>query len=69
MTTNVYFVLTADIALNGEWTPVHSFGGTFDGGNHTVSGMTIGTADAPPSWFLRASSMCWPTRPECMTCT
>lgn len=69
VTTNVYFVLTADIALNGEWTPVHSFGGTFDGGNHTVSGMTIGTADAPPSWFLRASSMCWPTRPECMTCT
>ena len=47
VTTNVYFVLTADIALNGEWTPVHSFGGTFDGGNHTVSGMTIGTADAP----------------------
>lgn len=46
MTTNVCFVLTADIALNGEWTPVHSFGGTFDGGDHTVSGMTIGTADA-----------------------
>ena len=47
VTTNVCFVLTADIALNGEWTPVHSFGGTFDGGNHTVSGMTIGTAEAP----------------------
>lgn len=47
VTTNVCFVLTADIALNGEWTPVHSFGGTFDGGDHTVSGMTIGTADAP----------------------
>ena len=47
VTTNVYFVLTADIALNGEWTPVHSFGGTFDGGDHTVSGMTIGTAEAP----------------------
>lgn len=44
VTTNVCFVLTADIALNGEWTPVHSFGGTFDGGDHTVSGMTIGTA-------------------------
>ena len=47
VTTNVCFVLTANIALNGEWTPVHSFGGTFDGGDHTVSGMTIGTADAP----------------------
>ena len=47
VTTNVCFVLTADIALNGEWTPVHSFGGTFDGGDHTVSGMTIGTAEAP----------------------
>ena len=47
VTTNVCFVLTADIALNGEWTPVHSFGGTFDGGDHTVSGMTIGTADVP----------------------
>lgn len=47
ITANKYFKLTADIALNGEWTPVKNFGGYFDGDYHTVSGMYIGSADAP----------------------
>ncbi len=45
-------VLTDDITLSGEWTPIgtyqspdlHSFKGTFDGGNHTISGLTITNA-------------------------
>lgn len=42
-----FVALDADIALSGEWTPVHAFAGSFDGRNHTVSGMTIGAANAP----------------------
>ena len=42
-----YVALDADIPLNGDWTPIHSFAGTFDGQGHTVSGMTIGTESAP----------------------
>ena len=61
-------VLTADIALNGEWTPVHSFGGTFDGGDHTVSGMTIGTAEAP-STLVSAGSAVGPPGRQSPTCT
>ena len=36
--------LTQDISLSGEWTPIgnsKSFSGVFDGGGHTISGMTI----------------------------
>lgn len=69
VTTNVCFVLTADIALNGEWTPVHSFGGTFDGGDHTVSGMTIGTADAPSKLVSAGFFDVLANTAECMTCT
>ncbi len=48
-TTNLYIRLDADIALSAEdWTPIAKFGGSFDGGGHTVSGMTIG-ASAQPS--------------------
>lgn len=40
-----YIKLDADVALSKEWTPIgtkaQAFGGSFDGGNHTVSGMTI----------------------------
>ena len=39
--------MDADITLNGDWTPIHSFAGTFDGRGHTVSGMTIGSQSAP----------------------
>ncbi len=47
-TTNLYIRLDADIALSAEdWTPIAKFGGSFDGGGHTVSGMTIGTSTQP----------------------
>ena len=45
----VYFTLTADIELgNEEWEPIgrdaeHPFEGSFDGGNHSVSGLYIST--------------------------
>ena len=42
--------LTADITLTGEWTPIgtaldNSYTGTFDGGNHTISGLTVTGSD------------------------
>ena len=43
--------LTADINLTGkEWTPIgtasnNSYIGTFDGGNHTISGLTVKGSD------------------------
>ena len=42
--------LTADITLTGEWTPIgtdyrNSYTGTFDGGNHTISGLTVKGSD------------------------
>lgn len=46
-TTGNYYKLGADIALTEEWTPIHNFAGSFDGDGHTVSGMTIGTAESP----------------------
>lgn len=33
-------VLEADIALDADFTPIPTFGGTFDGGGHTISGLT-----------------------------
>ena len=38
--------LTADITLTGEWTPIgtdyrNSYTGTFNGGGHTISGLTV----------------------------
>ena len=50
------FLLTADLDLSAhQWTPIgdasvlHFFKGNFDGGGHTISGLTIGTSSAPAS--------------------
>ena len=44
--------LTADIDLSGaDFTPVPIFGGTFDGGGHTVSGMRIDEAGSHQGLF------------------
>ena len=48
---DAYFKLTANIDLGGkEWTPIGGsdkyFGGTFDGGGHTVSNFKIDSSDA-----------------------
>lgn len=48
--SGIYFELTTDITLSGEWTPIginrqlasnYPFSGTFDGGGHTISGLYI----------------------------
>ena len=54
-TTDSHFHLTNDIALTGDWTPIGkvnrdesletgAFKGIFDGGNHTVSGLSVDIA-------------------------
>ena len=48
--------LTADITLTGEWTPIgtdyrNSYTGTFDGGNHTISGLTVKGSDKNAGLF------------------
>lgn len=46
------FTLTADISLDGkEFTPIATFGGTFDGGGHTVSGLAVSGSYAPAGLF------------------
>ena len=50
--TDAVVTLDADLDLAGiVWTPMgdtsHDFAGTFDGQGHTISNLTIGTADAP----------------------
>ncbi len=47
-----YVALDADIDVSGAaWTPIGgsdwAFAGTFDGRGHTISGLTVGAADAP----------------------
>lgn len=39
--SGLYVTLAADIELSGEYTPIPVFGGTFDGGGHTISGVRI----------------------------
>ena len=47
----INITLTADINLSGiDWTPIgidynHQYTGTFDGGNHTITGLTVTTSD------------------------
>ena len=46
----INITLTADITLTGEWTPIgtawnNSYTGTFDGGGHTISGLTVKGSD------------------------
>lgn len=42
----VYFKITEDVVLSGEWTPIgtgsgRAFAGTFDGGGHRITGLSI----------------------------
>ena len=48
--TGIDITLTGNITLTGEWTPIgiddkHQYIGTFDGGNHTISGLTVTGSD------------------------
>lgn len=51
--------LTEDINLGGEtspWTPIGSFGGTFDGAGHVISGMYINGAESNQALFAKVSN-------------
>lgn len=53
---DAYVVLTADISLKGiDWLPsgsnqAYPFSGTFDGGGHTISDMTVGSESDPADY-------------------
>jgi hypothetical protein len=49
---------TANITLTGDWTPLTAiapFGGVYDGGGHTISGLTVTGGSAFRGLFSRAS--------------
>ena len=47
--TDINIILTGNITLTGEWTPIgdyyNQYTGTFDGGNYTITGLTVTTSD------------------------
>ena len=46
-------LLTADISLRGvDFEPIASFSGTFNGGGHTISGLTLTESLSPAGLFL-----------------
>lgn len=49
---NLYVTLGSDIELSGEFTPIATFGGVFDGAGHTISGLKI-TSDGSYSGLFR----------------
>ena len=55
--TDINITLTADIDLTGkDWTPIgtdydNSYTGTFDGGGHTITGLTVTTNDQNAGLF------------------
>lgn len=53
--------LTADITLTGEWTPIgidynHQYTGTFNGGGHTITGLTVTGSNEYAGLFGRIGS-------------
>ena len=58
----INITLTADIDLSGiDWTPIgidynHLYTGTFDGGGHTITGLTVTTSDQYAGLFGRIGS-------------
>ena len=58
---DINITLTADITLTGEWTPIgiddkHQYTGTFDGGNYTITGLTVTGSDQYAGLFGRIGS-------------
>ena len=47
--TDINITLDTDLTLTGEWTPIgtesHQYTGTFDGGGHTITGLTVKGSD------------------------
>ena len=59
--TDIDITLTGNITLTGEWTPIgtsisNAYTGTFDGGNHTITGLTVTTSDQYAGLFGRIGS-------------
>ena len=59
--TDIDITLTGNITLTGEWTPIgidynHRYAGTFDGGGHTITGLTVTTSDQYAGLFGRIGS-------------
>ncbi|WP_455998862.1 GLUG motif-containing protein [Phocaeicola barnesiae] len=60
--SDINITLTADINLSGiDWTPIgidynHQYTGTFDGGGHTITGLTVTTSDQYAGLFGRIGS-------------
>ena len=60
--TDIDITLTSDIDLSGiDWTPIgiddnHQYTGTFNGGGHTITGLTVTTSDQYAGLFGRIGS-------------
>ena len=59
--TDINITLDKDIILTGEWTPIgidfdHQYTGTFDGGNYTITGLTVTGSDQYAGLFGRIGS-------------
>ncbi len=52
---NGSYILTQDITLTSEWTPIDSFIGKFDGAGHTIYGLVISDDDAVYNYGLFGS--------------
>ena len=49
---NQQVLLTADISLEGtDFAPIPTFGGSFDGGGHTISGLSLTQSLSPAGLF------------------
>ena len=58
---NINITLEDDITLTGEWTPIgidrnHQYTGTFDGGNKTITGLTVTGSNQYAGLFGRIGS-------------
>ena len=58
--TDIDITLTGNITLTGDWTPIgdnnNQYTGTFDGGGHTITGLTVTTSDQYAGLFGRIGS-------------
>jgi len=45
--------LEANITMSGNWTPISSFKGTFDGNEHTISGLRVNETANPAGFISR----------------
>mgnify|MGYP001852642270 CR=1 FL=1 len=43
--TNCTLLADIDLTNSGEWTPINNFDSTFDGGNHSIEGLTVNQQD------------------------